>query len=476
MFDNSNENGRSSINENEQIGDSIYSEFTNNRNSSSENINLITDDDIMIKEDQSSEEGRISFFGIFSDSKFCSIINLIASATGAGCLNFPTILSHIGLPLTVTIYLFVSICIYYIVDLLRNFIVDTKFFSFAGMTYHTLGKNWLLIYTICSFIFYLSVEINYLSLIYTITSKSIDFSNNNEILLNIMYFFFTITIEIFICSFISKIKRIHLFSLLSCLLFIIIVFILIIQGIINIVKGPGNKLDYNILINPKINNKWEYFFEIMSFIIEFLYGYCYNSSYPTLLSNLKPLDHRTTKIVHKASFIFIFSSYLLITFFGFFLKVSMSDILFLEDDNPSKGVLTTIFRIILCLFLFSVIPIRFIVIRDDVNSLFTNFKFKENIILVCVCIIFCNLIAYLTSESIIKFNMVTNFTQLFGGIFGVIISFILPTINYAAANGKRKIKSIIGYLLSLIFLIIGLLSVGNSIYGLFIKNDYDNNK
>ena len=134
MFDNSNENGRSSINENEQIGDSIYSEFTNNRNSSSENINLITDDDIMIKEDQSSEEGRISFFGIFSDSKFCSIINLIASATGAGCLNFPTILSHIGLPLTVTIYLFVSICIYYIVDLLRNFIVDTKFFSFAGMT------------------------------------------------------------------------------------------------------------------------------------------------------------------------------------------------------------------------------------------------------------------------------------------------------------------------------------------------------
>lgn len=480
MIDNSNENIRSSLTENEQVGNSIYSDITNNDNrcSSNENNNLMADEDIMVKEDQSSEEERISFFGIFSDSKFCSIINLIASAIGGGCFNFPSILSQIGLPLTGIIYIFVSVCIYYIVDLLRNFIVDTKFFSFAGMTFETLGKNWLLIYTFCSLVFYLSVEINYLSLIYSITSKSIDFHNNNEILLNIIYFFITIPVEIFICSYISKIKRIHLFSLLSCLLFIIILLIILLQGFINIVKGPGDKLHHDKIISPNINNKSEYFFEIMSFIVEFLYGYSYNSSYPTLLSNLKPLDNRTTKIVHNISFIFIFLSYFIITFFGFFLKTSMYDILLINDNKDqneiSKGALTTLFRIFLCLFLFSVIPIRYIVIKDDVNSVFTNFKFKENLILVFVCIIFCNLIAYLTSESIIKFNIATNFTELFGGIFGVIISFILPAINYAAANGKRKFRSIIGYILSAIFLIIGLLSVGYSIYGLYIKNDFKN--
>ena len=70
--------------------------------------------------------------------------------------------------------------------------------------------------------------------------------------------------------------------------------------------------------------------------------------------------------------------------------------------------------------------------------------------------------------------MITNFIQLTGGIFGVIISFVLPVINYIGANGKRKIKSIIGYGLAIIFCAIGLLSVGFSIYGLNIKNDYVN--
>ena len=450
-------------------------EDTREASSVSYNILFKNDDDLMIKESQSDKEPRISFFGIFSDSKFSAIINLTTSAIGAGCLNFPIILISIGLPLTIIIFLFVSICEYYSVDLLRSFVVDTKFFSFALMTNEILGKNWLVIYVICSLAFYLSVEINYLSIIYTIISKTIGFSGKNEIFINIIYFVTTILIEIFICSYISKIRKIHLFSLISSLFFIIILLIIVIQGSINF----NDKLDHDF-INPSVTNKEEYILELMSFIIEFLYGFCYHSSYPTLLSNLKHVDDESTKTVNIISFIFISISYLLITFFGFFLKVPMSEILFIKNTSSKhNSTFIIIFRIIICLFLFSVVPLRFVVLRDNYSSLINRYKkidFIPDLIAVSISLLFCNLVVYLTNESIISFNIALNFIQIFGGVFGVIISFVLPVINYIGANGKRKIKSIFGIILSVIFIIIGILSVIYSIYGLKIRNEYDNEK
>ena len=101
-------------------------------------------------------------------------------------------------------------------------------------------------------------------------------------------------------------------------------------------------------------------------------------------------------------------------------------------------------------------------------------SFIKDLIAVILCIIFCNLIVYLTNIHIIKFNIVTNFIQLFGGIFGVIICFVLPVINYIGVNGKTKMKSILGYILTILFSIIGLLSVSHSIHGIFIQNDFEN--
>ena len=165
---------------------------------------------------------------------------------------------------------------------------------------------------------------------------------------------------VFFCSYISKIRKIHLFSLISSLFFIIILLIIVIQGSINF----SDKLDHDF-INPSVTNKEEYILELMSFIIEFLYGFCYHSSYPTLLSNLKHVDDESTKTVNIISFIFISISYLLITFFGFFLKVPMSEILFIKNTSSKhNSTFIIIFRIIICLFLFSVVPLRFVVLRD----------------------------------------------------------------------------------------------------------------
>ena len=69
-------------------------------------------------------------------------------------------------------------------DLLRHFVVDTKFFSFALMTNEILGKQWLKIYAVSSLIFYISIEINNLYTIYTILSQMIELNGEHELILN----------------------------------------------------------------------------------------------------------------------------------------------------------------------------------------------------------------------------------------------------------------------------------------------------
>ena len=320
-----------SYDDNNEIYSERFLEDDNNMTKNNCNINDThvfknKEDDLFIKEDEEVEEPKATYCGISSDTQLSAIVNLISSAIGGGCFNFPEILKNIGLPLTILIFLFVTVCVYYTIDLLRYFVVDTKFFSFSLMTNEILGKNWLKIYIISSLIFYISVEINYFYMIYTIISQMVDLKGDNRLISNIIYFCITIPIEIFICSFIAKIKRVHIFSLISSVLFIILLFIIITQGVKNMIQGT-DKFNKDILITPPINNKLEYVLSITTFIIEYLYGYSYHSSYPSLLKNLKTVDNKYTKTVHNISFIYIFVTYFLITFYGFFTIHPVIDII-----------------------------------------------------------------------------------------------------------------------------------------------------
>ena len=49
--------------------------------------------------------------------------------------------------------------------------------------------------------------------------------------------------------------------------------------------------------------------------------------------------------------------------------------------------------------------------------------------------------------------------NIFMGIFGVFICFILPVINFVKLNDKSKIRSIVGYIISGIFILIGIFSI-----------------
>ena len=444
-----------------------------------ENNFFKTEEDLVVKENSGAELEVYSICGISNDTQFVVIINLISSAIGGGCLNFPSILTAAGLPLTISIFLIVTVSVYYTIDLLRSFVVDTKFFSFGIITLEILGEKWLTIYTISSLIFYMSIEVTYLSQIYTILSNLIGFSENYSVLKNIIFFSVSIPFEIFIFLYFAKVQKIHLISLISCIIFLFIFLIIVIQGTSNMLEEESESKGSS-LIKPDIKDKLEFFFSLMSFVIEYLYGYTYHNIYPTLLSTLKNIDNKTTKFIHNISFIIILIIYFLITFFGFFLKVPMSDILFTWKTYQEVNLVrVNLFRILICIFLFTAMPIRYIIIRDNYTCLFVKNKnekisFIKDLIAVILCTVFCNLFVYLTNISIIKFNIVTNFIQLFGGIFGVIICFILPVINYIGVNGKTKVKSILGYILTILFSVIGLLSVGHSIHGIFIQNDIEN--
>ena len=58
-------------------------------------------------------------------------------------------------------------------------------------------------------------------------------------------------------------------------------------------------------------------------------------------------------------------------------------------------------------------------------------------------------------------------------MFGVIISFCLPVINYVAVNGKRKLKSIIGYIITGFYVLVGIFSTSYTFYKIFSGDDDD---
>ena len=231
-----------------------------------------------------------------------------------------------------------------------------------------------------------------------------------------------------------------------------------------------------MLIATGTDNNLDLFIFINSYSIIFIYGFSFHSSLPILLGNTKQLDSKNSKNVQIISFIIISISYLLITFFGYLVKSDVPEILFINDESLENTAFQIIFKIIICLFEFSVISLRFIVIRDNYTILFGVHKmnFMCDLNITYLIILFSNVAAYFTNEKNLGFNIISNFMQLFGGIFGVFNCYTLPVIIYSNINGSRNAKSIIGSFLAGIFLLMGIASICHSVYGIIHRNDYLN--
>ena len=199
----------------------------------------------------------------------------------------------------------------------------------------------------------------------------------------------------------------------------------------------------------------------MSKIIEIYYGYVYHSTFPTLLSGLDNLKESNTKRIHITSYTIISVLYAFFSFFGLFCindnNFNQRELFVNGKDLQSNNALICIFKLILILFFISLVPMRYLVIRDNYISIIGQemLPIKIEIIITLICLFITNIIVYFADFD----NLISNIILLFGGFFGVFIGFVLPVINYVAINGKGKKKSILGYIVALIFVLVGFFSI-----------------
>ena len=421
------------------------------------------------KDEGEKENEPISSSFFSSNSVFCSIINICSSAFGAGCFSYPKFIETTGIINSLIIFLIIAGSIYYSLELLRSFIVETKYSSFSVMTKTVLGKKWLIVYSITIFILFLSVNINYININYSIFKTLFSKDDKNIYIFGAFFLIVTSILEILLCIFTSNTKKVHLISMIIVIIFFIFIIILIIGGIQGLKDFSSDKFSSEKFFNPFENKKpYEIFFEIVNTSIMFIYGLAYHSTFPTFLGNVSQNNHTKSKIITGISFGIICLSYLLISFFGYLFKKVVPDILFLEKtETKDKDFITIFSQVIAFLMLFGLIPLRYICIRDGYKCLIGNKKFtkKIDIILTIICLLIANIIVYLdtfettNTDQNSHFNIFEAFNNFFGGLLCVIICFLLPVINYAAINGKTKKRSIIGYVISVFYILLGLSSV-----------------
>ena len=271
-----------------------------------------TDDDNIGNELEGESEKKRDSINLSNNEKknqkikvLTCISNLLASTLGAGAFVYPYIIYQIGIINFLFVFIFISITVYYSLDLLRRFVVDSELFSFGIIVKKTLGPLWLKIYAISSFLFYMSCIVNYLDFLYKFIKGLDDFFKKG--LVKFFFFLISCIIEILLCIFTNKISKIHYLSLIVVCLFIIILLVLIIKTIIVINDGEFKSFDLFTIEDKdhKKNTNWTYFLFIMAKIIEFFYGFIAHSSFPTLLSGLDNISNENTKKVQNISYIFL---------------------------------------------------------------------------------------------------------------------------------------------------------------------------
>jgi len=416
-----------------------------------ESKNKINDDtsDKLIEPKKNNNKKECTFCS-FNLNGWFSIINLIAGALGGGVLSFPEILKNIGMVSGLICFILVSVSVYYSLDLLRRFVVDTKLFSYSDITKTTLGYFWLIMYAVSSFIIYMSCISSYIDNLSKITKSIFQLEEGPA---NLIYFFIFYIIEVILCIFTSNVSRIHILSTICFCIFVIILIIVIIEAIITM--SIKNISQY---IKPcefkEDNTPWEKFLSIMAKVIELLVGFLSHSTFPTLLNFYKsPNDDEKTKKINKVQFIILNVIYGLFTIFGFF-WLSLENIALPKDIcNDAKDY---IIHILLMIYLLALIPIRYLIIRDNYTSVLKKdyLPAKIEIPTTCICLLICNIAAFFAKEILSEI-----FINIFTSIFGVFICFILPVINFVKLNDKTKIRSIIGYIVSSIFILIGIFSI-----------------
>ena len=450
------ESNRESKNDYRDSGFNEEDSYHNLKNTPTDKFNKINSFNISSSSDRNSDKEKNGSSNKFNE--FICIINILSSTLGGGALVFPYILYQVGLITSLILFIIVSISVYYSLDLLRRFVINSKLFSFSIITQATLGNLWLRISAFSAFLFYMACIINYLVILYNFTNSMLDFIKEHWG--KLIYFLISCSIEIILCIFTNKISKIHYLSLIVVFIFVIIIIVLIIKSIIVFINDQYKSFSLFTIEDDNIPNitNWNTFLIIMAKIIEFFYGFIYHSTFPSLLSRLNNIDDRSSKKVQIISYILLNIIYIFFLLFGFSFYDKDSDFIFGKNIDISIYFLEIIFKCILVILFMTLIPIRYIVIRDNYTSLIgkEELPLKYEFLITSICLIINNLIVYFTGDSK---SFISKLIHYFGGVLGVFISFVLPFISYMAINEKYNLRIIFGYIIVGIFIVIGFFSV-----------------
>ena len=153
------------------------------------------------------------------------------------------------------------------------------------------------------------------------------------------------------------------------------------------------------------NDSWEKFLSIMTALNNFLFGFISHSTFPTLLNSFSdPNNDLKTRKINRVQLIILYILYGLFTFFGLFC---------LNQNNPEEVILNKknldnvgeyFFNVLVMIYLITLVPIRYIIIRDNYTSILKKdyLTGKYEILTTALCLLINNLITCFVGDSVIK--------------------------------------------------------------------------
>ena len=213
---------------------------------------------------------------------------------------------------------------------------------------------------------------------------------------------------------------------------------------------------------------WSKISVITNAFVVFMFGYLNHNGFLLVMKNLQnPTEKRTTKVMRR-SFWIEFIVYFVLALSGYFLTPNTKEMFLNTRLRESETALKYCFgvaKVIMVLCLQSLIPLRWSLLKESLFSFFKDNQINKtaDTIITVVMLIIMN-------YSLLFVDNVVNIIGFVGGIFGVLVCYFIPLFIYIGIFGKKKVKSIIGYILLIFFGIIGVISTIFSLIKAFKGN------
>lgn len=428
-----------------------------------------------INEEQRSFKER--WFGPLTEGGVrVSTMTATAMTFGTGCMTFPYIIGQVGVVPGVVIFLLVSFSMLYTLDLLLKGSLNANTFNFGELTKKSLNNAGFIVYNVSTIIFLIGAVMTYQLTSYQFFMDIFAryFYEKEESQLHLIKWRFAIIItvscfliQIPLCLYekMSKLKYTPIIATCAIIIIMLIIFIVFLFHI------DFSSNDIRWFIGKRISEEpfWNKISIITNAFVVFMFGYLNHNGFLLVMKNLQnPTEKRTTKVMRR-SFWIEFIVYFVLALSGYFLTPSNTKEMFLNTGLGGSGTDLEYYfgvaKVIMVLCLQSLIPLRWSLLKESLLSFFKDNqinKTAETIITIVMLIIM--------NYSLLFVDNVVNIIGFVGGIFGVLVCYFIPLFIYIGIFGKKKVTSIIGYILLIFFGVIGVISTIFSLYSAFKGN------